>query len=98
MIDKDKLERLHIHAENMVKSAENDGMRNAGTIIQLLVSQVDDLNEEVVWLKEENESLRFDLQDKKHEQTIVSGSRSQRNGVTFDLNPRHRWLGDDAPF
>ncbi len=82
MMDKEKLNKLHIHAEQLIKSASNDGMKNAGTIIQLLVTHVDNLNDEVEWLKEENEKLRFDLQDIKIEKSLPRGRSRRTNSIT----------------
>ena len=88
MFTKEKLERFHTLAESIISSANDDKLKNAGTIIQLLITQVDDLNEEVLWLKEENESMRFELQDKKIEQT--PSTRRGRTRVTAAAPaPRH---------
>lgn len=103
MITKEKLNKLHVLSEELVKTAENERIRNAGTIIQLLVRHVDDLLEEVLWLKEENESMRFDLEDKKieHRRTNNRMGRSNRtatnNGTGVD-NLNWGLVDDDTPF
>ncbi|NIT99399.1 MAG: hypothetical protein GWN01_00155, partial [Nitrosopumilaceae archaeon] len=57
-----------------------------------LVTHVDDLQEEIVFLKEENESLRFDLQDKKFEEGPRRRTRRERGfeWITRDSNPLTR--------
>ena len=67
MITSEKLQTLLLLADKLVLSTKNDNDKKFGTIIQLLVTQVDDLRDEVLWLKEQNESMRFDLEDKKLE-------------------------------
>lgn len=69
MISKSKIEKLFTIVENIKKSAEGDKrLLNCVTIIELLLTNIDDVQEELEHLKEENEALRFDLEDKKFEQ------------------------------
>jgi hypothetical protein len=61
MITPEKLKRLHTIIDKM----SDDDKKTE--IIKILLTHVDDLFEEVSWLKEQNEELRFSLNDKKFE-------------------------------
>ena len=88
MITKEKLDKLHIIIDRMT---DNDEKTKA---IKLLLSHVDNLFDEVIWLKEQNEDLRFALEDKKIEQ------RSPRlNTVPAQFNYRlDRFIDEDLSF
>lgn len=94
MIDKAKLEKLHTMSENLYESAGDDKrLRNCATIFQLLLTHIDDLQEELDHVRDENEAMMFALEDKKFEE---SGSR--RRTVGLRRNPTVRTAWDDAPF
>jgi len=88
MITKEKLDKLHVIIDRMT---DNDEKTKA---IKLLLSHVDDLFDEVIWLKEQNEDLRFALEDKKIEQR-----NSRLSTVSTQFNYRlDRFVNDDIPF
>ncbi|KFZ27717.1 MAG: hypothetical protein KQ78_00027 [Candidatus Izimaplasma bacterium HR2] len=69
MISKNKIEKIFTIVENLRKSADgNKRLLNCVSIIELLLNNIDDIQEELEHLIEENEALRFDLEDKKIEQ------------------------------
>ena len=99
MIEKQKLEKLHRMCESLDGSAGDDKrLKNCAKIFQILLTHIDDLQEECMFLKEENESLRFDLEDKKYEEG--PRRRTRRETMARAIPARNIWIGDDdeVPF
>ena len=63
MISSEKLEKLHRIIDKMTDN-DND---NKTKIIKILLTHLDDLYDEVIWLKEQNEETRYIIEDKKLE-------------------------------
>ena len=88
MITQQKLNNLHKLIDDM-----DDGDPKT-KIIKKLLTHIDDLYDEVIWVKEQNEEMRYKLEDKKIERW------EGRNGPDrpFD-NPNTRFGQDfDTPF
>lgn len=61
------MNKMYGMVENL-KVDKDPRVLNCAGIMEILLNKVDDLQEEVQHLQEENEGLRFDLDDKKHEE------------------------------
>lgn len=78
-MERDKVLKVIDMIENLRKHANGDKkVLNCASIMEILINKVDDLREEVEHLTEENEALRFDLQDKKFEQGPRPRTRRER--------------------
>ncbi len=88
MITEEKLKTIRDLAEKLVESDIAD-TKSSGNIIIILINLIDDLRDEVIWLKDENESIRFDLQDKKFEKRQNTPRRTQRTQrpQAYRINP-----------
>lgn len=90
MLSKNKIEKIFTIVGNLRNSADGDKrLLNCVTIIELLLTNIDDVQEELEHLKEENEALRFDLEDKKFEQ-------GPRRRIRAEVP--NAWYEDEQPF
>lgn len=78
MMTKEKITKITELIQNLRENTDDRRLLNSASIMEILINHVDDLQEEIIFLKEENESLRFDLQDKKFEEGPRRRTRRER--------------------